>query len=452
MQSTLPGDSHRFQSRTNTASGFTEQWINPSDVFSILLLLGGDVISRALAQIAGSGIAPVSFSFGPCSQHRQLSAALNQILTALGWVAYSISALAAAVGHNKLMPNEPDCACKIINVSNGYIRDNSSWIVGRVVRDFTYWCDPRVTQQLSRLQDERWARLKRTNPSAERPRHVSIIVSVYEPSHTLAAGIAKHDIVTWIGVVTMVVQLAFASIPLALYGDWAVILVTAAGSVLALATSMLPQWKIEKWACRKNSTTTYVATRGNGAQHAIVILGNGCGLNLEDLASGQTNTEVAANSFTRAVLLGLFVLWVLLLITATGIKDNTWFLLAVGGIGIVQNVFVAGHHRRPESFGLPLDFVQVIGRAKVMDTLLEVERLYENVGKSLLPEFFPGNITEEDQKRWEAVKVARVTNNGGNTKSLRRPREVARTGTDKVHVTCGGEPANSGRTAARMDI
>lgn len=44
----------------------SEQWANPGDVFSVLLLLGGDVINRALAQLAGTKnrITPVAFSFG----------------------------------------------------------------------------------------------------------------------------------------------------------------------------------------------------------------------------------------------------------------------------------------------------------------------------------------------------------------------------------------------------
>lgn len=327
-------------------------------------------------------------------------------LQLLGWVAYSVAALTAAVGQNKLMPSNPDCACKVINVSNGYIRDNSSWILGRIVRDFEYWRDCSVTRTLSQLQDEKWARLKRINLAAERPRHASILISIYEPSRTTPTGIAKADVITWTGLFTILVQLAVAAIPLGLFQDWAILLITGFGTALALTTGLLPQWKTEKWACRKKSMTSYILTRGNGAQHAIVILGNGYGLNLEDLASGQSNTEVATNLFTRLALLSIFVLWVLLLITAAGIKDNTWFLLAVGGIGIVQNVFVAGYHRRPESFGLPLDFVEVIGRAKVMDTLLEVERLYENVGSALLPEFFPGSLNESDKTKWEEIKAA----------------------------------------------
>ena len=43
---------------------FWQQWINPGDVFSILLILGGDIVALALAQLAGAGFTPVSFSFG----------------------------------------------------------------------------------------------------------------------------------------------------------------------------------------------------------------------------------------------------------------------------------------------------------------------------------------------------------------------------------------------------
>ena len=49
----------------NPASGdFSAQWKNPADIFSVLLILGGDVVSRALAQLGGSRFTPVTFSFG----------------------------------------------------------------------------------------------------------------------------------------------------------------------------------------------------------------------------------------------------------------------------------------------------------------------------------------------------------------------------------------------------
>lgn len=43
---------------------FRAQWTHPGDVFSVLLILGGDVVARALAQLAGSRWTPVAFSFG----------------------------------------------------------------------------------------------------------------------------------------------------------------------------------------------------------------------------------------------------------------------------------------------------------------------------------------------------------------------------------------------------
>ena len=59
-----------------TSDEFWLQWKNPGDVFSVLLILGGDVVSRALAQLTGTSITPVAFSFG-----RQYWASLDLIQT-----------------------------------------------------------------------------------------------------------------------------------------------------------------------------------------------------------------------------------------------------------------------------------------------------------------------------------------------------------------------------------
>ena len=46
------------------ATWFRDEWKSPSNyAFTILLLLGGDVVARALAQLAGSRLNPVAFSF-----------------------------------------------------------------------------------------------------------------------------------------------------------------------------------------------------------------------------------------------------------------------------------------------------------------------------------------------------------------------------------------------------
>ena len=194
--------------------------------------------------------------------------------------------------------------------------------------------------------------------------------------------------------------------------------------MLSVLTGALPQWRKEKWACRDKSKKNVVLTRGNGSQYAIVIFGDQKGLDLEDLASGQTNIDKNASIFTRVAATILALFWILLLITA-GIKQNTWFLLAIGGIGILQNIFVAGWRRDPKAYGIPLTFVEVIGGNKVMDTLWAVEDKYHHVGASMLDTFFfPGGRLRPDEKtKWdnfatiasnkdEAAKAANPQNGG----------------------------------------
>jgi hypothetical protein len=65
-------------STTAMSSWMLSQWRNPGDILSVLLLLGPDVIQRAIAQLAGRAITPVAFSFG--------------------WVAYAVSALLSSFG------------------------------------------------------------------------------------------------------------------------------------------------------------------------------------------------------------------------------------------------------------------------------------------------------------------------------------------------------------------
>ncbi|KAJ8096512.1 hypothetical protein POJ06DRAFT_264010 [Lipomyces tetrasporus] len=371
---------------------FSDQWTHPSDVFSVLLILGGDVVGRALAQLAGSAVTPVAFSFG--------------------WVSFAITAVVSAIGENKLMPL-PDCACKVINGRTGYVRDNSSWIIGRIVRDFGSWMDGGrrngpIRTHLCEMLDLRWEKDKTVMEKKEpgsgryvaRPSQAGLCVSLYKADRA-RPGYPGYDFAYFIGFATSVLQLGIAAIPCGIFGDWSILLVTASGIVLSFATGSLSQWSKEKWACRRNSEKTVVLTRGNGSQHAIVVIGDGKGLDLEDLAAGPTNVDVSASHLTRIVVILLAAFWILLLITAAGIRQNTWFLLSIGGIGILQNIFVAGWRRFPEAFGVPLIPAGVIGKPKVMDTLFAVERAYPGLGRSMLDTFFPGKLRPDEQKKWD---------------------------------------------------
>ncbi|KAH7303685.1 hypothetical protein B0I35DRAFT_497928 [Stachybotrys elegans] len=325
-------------------SQLQQQLLRPRDVFTVLLLLGGNVIEKALAQLSGGRFTLVTFSFG--------------------WVVYSVSALVAAVGDNKLMPSSPDCAGKVINGRSGYIINNTSWILGRITRKKT-----------TEVLHAKWAELRALDHRAKRPARAGLIVTVCRPaprSGLLSAGL----------------QFAISAIPLGLYGNWTILFVTAWGTILALISGSLPQWRKEKWACRTHSNDQYIVTRGNGSQHAIAILANRYGLNLEDLSAGQGNMDASTNFLTRLALLILCALWILLLLCAAGLQNDTWFLLAVGSVGILHNVFVAG----------------CFGATKVMTTLLAVEEKYPGFGQSMLGEFFPGPLRNYEVQKWAELR------------------------------------------------
>ena len=65
-------------------------------------------------------------------------------------------------------------------------------------------------------------------------------------------------------------------------------------------------------------------------------------MDLEDLASEKANLKTLISVDTRITVLALASPWILPLTTATGLKVNTWFLLAVSGIYIIHNIVVAG--------------------------------------------------------------------------------------------------------------
>lgn len=46
------------------AAELRQQWMQPTDVIPVLLLLGGEIVNKALAQLAGGSLTQVTFSFG----------------------------------------------------------------------------------------------------------------------------------------------------------------------------------------------------------------------------------------------------------------------------------------------------------------------------------------------------------------------------------------------------
>jgi hypothetical protein len=193
----------------------------------------------------------------------------------IGWVAYAISAVVSAIGKNKIMP-PPDTSCVLINGKSGYSRENTSWVLGRLLRDFDRWMHGEVKAHIIKMRAERTKFLeerdKRVLTPEEKPTIVSLCVSVYEAVDT--PGSPRVDWVWWTGIVAGVIQLGVAAIPCGIWGDWGIMMITAAGILLCLTTGSLSQWAREKWSGRRHSKKDVILTRGNGSQHAIIIRGS----------------------------------------------------------------------------------------------------------------------------------------------------------------------------------
>ncbi|KAI9811952.1 MAG: hypothetical protein M1832_000657 [Thelocarpon impressellum] len=384
-------------------------WMDPSEIMSILMIVGGNLVQKALAQLAGGArCVPICFSFG--------------------WVNFAFTMLLAVVGDGKLMP-APDYPCKIINVNTGYTRENRSWLVGRLLRD-----DERPLRDNAMSVSIYDATARQQGVPVERRR-----------------GPGRATIVGW---AVILIQLTLAAVPIVLDRDWAIFLITAIGTALALLTGTLPQWKAEKFACRTGTKKCVALTRGNGSRHVMLVRGNYRGLDLEDLSAGESPrtgrqwsryglatvkcrdesgriimvdgsgkaSKDGAWAKKRAVLIGdtpvdfyltcvaslaLALCWVALLVQITGLTHNAWFLAIIGALGLAQNITIAGIRRSPTTHGVNLRLVERITGPLVLDVLMDLERLSPRAGKALMKEFFPNGMDEErgQRLRWMSDRI-----------------------------------------------
>ncbi|KAI1738449.1 hypothetical protein F4680DRAFT_467402 [Xylaria scruposa] len=443
----------------------SRQWQNPRDILSLLLLVGSDIVQKAIAQLHAVYMEP-----------------------AKGWpriyltpVGYAVTSLTSVIGDKRLMPANPDSHSIDINFDTGYARINRSWLLGRILRDHELAVEAYPGPEAAKLKDPQ--------------QRISLRIDIFE--HKGESKLAIDHLVIPI-------------IPWVLYGDWAVFLVAAAGTALALVTGSLRQWNIEKWpgrrlnppedlaesesdgskaksplatvgpvpvmaesipdmergqsdriapdtappqpksdsrSSRRRSKTEIVClTRGNGHRHVQILIGSGSTWDLESLATATTDTLPE----TPWCLVALAILWVGLLISVSGLESYTWFLILVGGLGTLQNIYAASAPRRPESLGLrmrpfaerptilglPIDekklwlqpgteelsddegvapddplvrekpYLEPCQTAGVRGAIRELEKTILKAGIALMPEFFPA-VWKLDRERYRDKKETR---------------------------------------------
>ena len=308
MDYTNPSDSGLLRS----------QWANPNQILSLLLLVGGDIIQTAIAQFVG--VRPLKWA-------EDIS--LTPVAFSFGWVAYAFLSMMAVIGDNRLMPAIPDCPSLVINCDNGYTRINHSWVLGRILRDH-----------------------ESRNPPMQSSdgKNYSIRIDIFN----VTSGPRETPELDWqwkFGWAVILTQQFVAFVPWVMYGDWAIFLVTVAGTLLALITSGLPQWSKEKWSTRplKNPKTVCL-TRGNGHHHVMVFICLQGAWDFEAMASAAP----AESRLTRVFLVLLAMGWTAILITVFALIHNAWFLFAIGGLGLLQNLHAAGATRNAGAFNVYL--------------------------------------------------------------------------------------------------
>ncbi|KJK76167.1 hypothetical protein H634G_08573 [Metarhizium anisopliae BRIP 53293] len=98
---------------------YTKEWLqkqftNPQGIASILLLIGGDIIQKAIAQLACN--APPSVPY------------FTPVIFTYGWVSYAFISVANAFGSADYFP-KPDSPATVVTVASGDRRENQSWVI-----------------------------------------------------------------------------------------------------------------------------------------------------------------------------------------------------------------------------------------------------------------------------------------------------------------------------------
>src|SRR2546423_6969779 len=101
----------------STVSLFVAQLRNPAEILTVLLIIGGGIVQKAVAQFTREPIfiiTPGAFSFG--------------------WVAFSFNVTMAIFGDGILMP-KPEDDIYVVDLESGTPKKNEAWVLFRLFWD-----------------------------------------------------------------------------------------------------------------------------------------------------------------------------------------------------------------------------------------------------------------------------------------------------------------------------
>ncbi|KAI1748040.1 hypothetical protein F4782DRAFT_543140 [Xylaria castorea] len=365
---------------------------------------------------------------------------LTPMALSFGWVGYAFTSL-SAVGSSI-----------VINCENGYTSTNQSWLLGRIIRDHELRFEKGPGPEAAKLRDNRNKQLAGYYPANILSIPFLIRIDIVDLEENLRApAIYFIWVVGW---ATILLQLVISAIPWIQSGNWSIFFVTSSGTIFALSTGSLWQWSREKWpehrlnrldpnasprtvavnvdgmdeekgpTSEKGAPGTQAAAKphgrpkkkivclacGNSHKYVTILRGSESEPGLESLVT------TTSDSFpeTKWVVSGLALLWTILLVGVSGIETHTWFLLGIGALGMLQNIYAASVPRSGEYIGLTI--IPYVTRPPIIDdaavdamtvdnplihdwlepwetpgergTLRELEKTIPKAGIALMPEYF----------------------------------------------------------------
>ena len=304
--------------------------------FWCLMLVGGEIVELAFAK--SLGLSPVPFSFG--------------------WLQYLTRKFCTTV-EGKSVSN----GTMLINVKSGYTRNNQSWILNQIFKDWQQRTPPRSSLNVE-------------------------IFKVVKPSvyHTFPEVVAYGTVLIqlWLSVSAALDGRRSATLPL-------VVLAIFFNSIInALAGNLKDRFGVQ---ALHGKSKAVILTPGNGSRHAMVITDDdGVGVDLEQLAMAVPPQSNRVAKLTGTFLTGFVVAFIF----SMAPPDRS--LVRAAFVGFLYNMWLAF---QPASYGVDLDSVTTVAaeNSKVFHILIKLEEERAGAGLSLVPIFFPGEL-REDEKLW----------------------------------------------------
>ncbi|TQV91561.1 hypothetical protein IF1G_09627 [Cordyceps javanica] len=371
-----------------TAGLLLKQFQNPAEITTILLLVGGDVVQKSVAQLAGcyDSFVPVVFSYG--------------------WVSYVFTLLTNAIARNGSFA-PPDYPGVLVNLRSGDRRSLQSWVLARLLRDLEQSIDPR-----GRIA------------SADTTDRPGLFIATYQIDETkmpdeprVRPKMRRQQWLLFFA--ALLTQLVIAAVPMMptphrKEPNFYVLLITVAGNILSLLTAGLQSSRDQKYGAHGSTLQCkdiFALTKGNGHNIAIVILpdtfdsgrANQCKSHLPHLDS-MAEASYRPTRANRIWTVVLSFLWVLLLLVIGGSTADNWNLAAVGAVGMAYAAYVGSSVRRPEDHGIPLERASAkwtVQNDKAMLALIDLEERIPGAGYMLRSEFFTGPERIRDRQLWD---------------------------------------------------